>query len=135
LEVFQCGEDENILVEWSRKVRRCAQFRNMQQLRQLTRHGRRNFGPYFHPDFRLPSGAMRRAVRAALFGLVGGMVLAAAVLGVLAARRLSAGCDGLSAEECNLERQMALSLARQEALGALGLTLVSGGLAIALRRR
>jgi hypothetical protein len=63
------------------------------------------------------------------------MVLAAAVLGVLAARRLSAGCDGLSAEECNLERQMALSLARQEALGALGLTLVSGGLAIALRRR
>jgi hypothetical protein len=30
---------------------------------------------------------------------------------------------------------MALSLARQEALGALGLTLVSGGLAIALRRR
>jgi hypothetical protein len=82
-----------------------------------------------------PPLTMRRAVRASLLGLVGGMVLAAGVLGVLAGQKLLAGCDGLSPEECNLERQIAISLARQEALGALGLTLVAGGLAIALRRR
>ncbi len=89
----------------------------------------------FSPKIPVTVSPMRRAMRASVLGLVVGMLVGAVVLGVLAGQKLSKGCEGLSPEECNLERQIAISLARQEALGALGLTLVAGGLAIALRRR
>ncbi len=73
--------------------------------------------------------------RASALGLVAGLVIAALVLAAFAVVRLRTGCEGLSAEECNLERQIAISLARQQALGAVGLILVAAGLALALRRR
>jgi hypothetical protein len=78
---------------------------------------------------------VKAPLRASAVGLVAGLMLAAFVLGAFAVARLQTGCAGLSPEECNLERQIAISLARQQALGAVGLILIAAGLALALRRR
>jgi hypothetical protein len=78
---------------------------------------------------------VKAPLRASAVGLVAGLMLAALVLGGFAVVRMQTGCTNLSPEECNLERQIAISLARQQALGAVGLILISAGLALALRRR
>jgi hypothetical protein len=77
---------------------------------------------------------MSRFVRSALLGLAGGLFLAALALAGSALSRLRVDCAPLSAEECNLERQLASELARVQSLGALGCALVAAGLVLGARR-
>ena len=77
--------------------------------------------------------ASPRITRSAAIGLAGGLVLGAIYLGVRALTT-TAPCDGLLAEDCSLERQMAADASRLYALFALGLILVAAGLLLFLRK-
>ncbi|MBL9039702.1 MAG: hypothetical protein JNG84_14390 [Archangium sp.] len=73
--------------------------------------------------------------RAGLLGLVGGLSLAALFLVGSAVVRLRVECADHSQEECTLETQLARDIARTQALAALGLGCIAGGLALFQRRR
>lgn len=77
----------------------------------------------------------RRLVRAAGVGLVGALAVAALVLLGSAVLRLKVDCEGRSAEECHLETELQGSLARLQALAALGCGALAGGGFLMLRRR
>ncbi len=72
--------------------------------------------------------------RAIAIGLTSALLLGSVFLAVRAAMLSHANCDGLLAEECALEEEIAAGLFRLHGLGAAGLLLVSGGLVWLLRR-
>ncbi|GMU61813.1 MAG: hypothetical protein AMXMBFR34_35760 [Myxococcaceae bacterium] len=73
---------------------------------------------------------LRSVGRAALFGLAMGLTCAAVVLLVFAWQRLTVDCAGLSPAECDLEKDLARSIARLQAFAALGCVLISAGLVL-----
>jgi hypothetical protein len=77
---------------------------------------------------------MTRLARAAMGGLLSGLLIASVALGVSAVSRLGARCVSHSENECALEREIAGEGARGEGLLALGALLCSGGLFLRLRR-
>lgn len=76
-----------------------------------------------------------RLLKAAVVGLVGALGIGAIVLLGFAVTRLHVDCTGLGAQECTFEQQLASSIARQQALAALGLGTLAAGLFLFIRRR
>ena len=72
--------------------------------------------------------------RAVAIGFTASLLLGALFLAWRAVMLSHANCDGLLAEECNLEEEIASNLTRLHAGGAAGLLLVFVGLALTLRR-
>lgn len=68
--------------------------------------------------------------RAARWGLAAGLLLASVVLGVLALNNQRVDCAGLPQQQCDFERATMGEVARLQALGALGLACLGGGLAL-----
>jgi hypothetical protein len=73
--------------------------------------------------------------RSAGVGLTAGLVLGAIYLGVRAVMLWSPSCEGLRAEECGLELELAKGLVRMHVLAAIGLALVATGLFVSLRKK
>lgn len=68
--------------------------------------------------------------RAARWGLAAGLLLASIALGVLALQNQRVDCAGLPRQQCDFERATLGEVARMQALGALGLACLGGGLAL-----
>jgi hypothetical protein len=77
----------------------------------------------------------RRLVRAAVTGLALALAVGAIVLVGAAVRRLQVDCTDRGPEECTFETSLASSIARQQALAALGMGSLAAGVVLLLRRR
>lgn len=75
-----------------------------------------------------------RLVRAAATGLTLALAVGAIGLLVAAVVRLQVDCSALGSEECSFEKSLASSIARQQALAALGMASLAGGAFLFLRR-
>jgi hypothetical protein len=75
-----------------------------------------------------------RVARAALLGLLAGLLAGALGLGVASVRHAHVNCEGLTPQECAFSSEVGAQLGRLQGLGALGLGLVAAGLGLALRR-
>lgn len=73
--------------------------------------------------------------RAAIFGLVAGLVGSALVLGVSAFRNVGFECEYPGTEECVLETGARDEVARLQLYASLGMTLIAVGLFLTLRRK
>ena len=76
----------------------------------------------------------RTLSRSAGIGLTAGLVLGAVFLAVRAFTLHDPSCEGMLAEDCALEQQIATSLTRLHALFAVGLAMVALGLYLSLRK-
>lgn len=76
----------------------------------------------------------QRLSRVVRLGLALGLGISAAALMVGAVTFLKFDCEGLQEAECQFDLELAHDLARIEALGAVGLGLLSAGLGLSLRR-
>ena len=73
--------------------------------------------------------------RAAGIGLIVGLILGSIFLAIRAVMLSSPDCDGLLAQECGLELEIAASLTRLHLLFSGGLGLVALGLYLSVRRK
>lgn len=78
---------------------------------------------------------LRSVARAALGGLVLGLIGASLILLFISLKHLSYECPLPGTEECNFDLINAQELGRLQSFAAIGCALIGGGLALALRRR
>ena len=78
---------------------------------------------------------LRSVARAALGGLVLGLIGSSLVLLFSALSNLMYECPFPGTEECNFELNNAQEVSRLQSFAAIGCALIGGGLALALRRR
>jgi hypothetical protein len=87
---------------------------------------------YARSRMTIPRPAIPRSLG---FGLVAGLGLGAVFLFVRAALLGQVDCTGLLAEDCALEHELGSQLARLHVLFGLGLSLVTAGLVLLLRKK
>ena len=73
--------------------------------------------------------------RSAGIGLTVGLILGSIFLAIRAVLLSRPDCEGLLAQECALEQEIAANLSRLHALFSAGLGLVAAGLYLSLRRK
>ncbi len=78
---------------------------------------------------------LRSVARAALGGLILGLVGAALILVFSAWTNATKACAFPGTEECNFELNNAHEVSRLQFLAAIGCVLIGGGLSLALRRK
>ncbi len=78
---------------------------------------------------------LRSVARAALGGLVLGLMGAAMIFVVSAWNNATKDCTFPDTEECNFELNNAQEVSRLQSFAAIGCVLIGGGLYLALRRK